>query len=122
MSGTFPTFAGVQPTPKREGPLYQVKTDIGMSGVEVRTVLGESSGRRYRYQMEIILQDALDEVQDFIDFADLQLGSGDSFEFTDPVDGTAGVHVRFDGAPVLSQHGGIDGWWRASFTLVSVIV
>lgn len=122
MGGAFPTFSGVQPTPQREGPLYQVKVDTGVSGFEVRTVMGESHGARYRYQMEIILQDDLDEVGDFIDFVDTQLGSGDSFTITDPVTGTANVAVRFDGPPTLTQHGGIDGWWKASFSLVSVHV
>ena len=121
MAGAFPTFAGVQPTPVREGPLYQVKIDTGVSGFEVRTVLGESSGRRYRYKMEVILQAALDEVTDFLDFVDDQYGSGDSFTITDPVDGTASVAVRFDGPPTLTQYQGIDGWWRASFSLTSVI-
>jgi hypothetical protein len=120
MSGTFPAFAALQPTPLREGPLYQVKADIGLSGVEVRTVMGESSGARYRYRLEIILQNALGEVDDFIDFVDLQYGSGDSFDFTDWIDGTARVG-RFDGAPSLTQYQGVDGWWKASMAIYSVI-
>lgn len=121
MAGAFPTFAGVQATPVREGPLYQVKVDAGKSGFEVRTVMGEAHGARYRYQMEIVLQDALGEVADFIDFVDTQLGSGDSFTITDQITGTANVNVRFDGPPTLKQEQGADGWWRASFTLVSVV-
>ena len=120
MAGAFPAFSGVQPTPQREGPLYQVKVDEGASGFEVRTVMGESHGARYRYQMEIVLQDALGEVEDFNDFVELQLGSGDSFTITDPVTGTANVAVRFDGPPKLTQHSRIDGWWLASFMLMSV--
>jgi hypothetical protein len=121
MAGAFPTFAGVQPTPVREGPLYTVKTDTGPSGLQVSTVMGESYGRRYRYAMEVILQAALGEVATFDAFVVTQLGSGDSFTITDPIDGTANVPVRFEGVPALTQHQSISGWWKASFSLVSVI-
>ena len=120
MAGAFPTFAGIQPTYIREGPFYTVKIDQGVSGFEVRTVMGEAHGARYRYKVEIILQDALDEVGDFIDFVDLQYGSGDSFTMDDPIDGVNRA-IRFEGPPSLTQHQGVDGWWKASMNLVSVI-
>jgi hypothetical protein len=120
MAGSFPTFTGTQPTYTREGPLYTVKVDQGASGFEVRTVMGESHGARYRYKVEIILRNELGEVTDFIDHVDAQYGSGDSFTMDDPIDGV-NRGVRFEGPPSLTQHQGVDGWWKATMNLVSVI-
>jgi hypothetical protein len=118
MAGTFPTLVGIDIAVKRT-TVYATGLQTSSSGLERRARFQSTPVYRYNLRINSLnTARAGNELSTLVAFFESQAGRFDTFNFTDPVDGTV-RSCRFD-SDELDVTRIVSALWESGVDIISV--